>query len=242
MSAVSVIMSTYSRNRSAPDCPNLLKRALDSILAQTFTDFELILIDDGSVDGTAEVCKEYALKDSRIRYIRHEDNSNRPAVRYNEGMLLAKSDYFMFMFDDDFWFPNAIADLYKAITGEHKNCGMVYGLGRMQMPNNTYYIGGEWNPEMLQYDNILFNFSVIVKREVINKVGGYDESDLFRRSCDWDLWLRIGREYSVVRITVPVGEISTQPDGLVQRFTFDYKAMRNVQRRPNRDVPLKGIL
>ena len=242
MNSVSVIMSTYSRNKPSFDCPNLLKRALDSVLAQTFRDFELILIDDGSVDGSEAVCREYAARDSRIRYVRHDDNSGRPALRYNEGILLAKSDYFTFMFDDDFWFPNAIEDLYKAITGEHKNCGMVYGLGALKRPETTLFIGGEWNMDMLLNCNLLFNLAVIVKREVINKVGGYDESDIFRRCCDWDLWYRIGMEYSVARITVAVGEVTTQPDGLVNRFPYDYRAMRNVQRRKNRDVPLKGKL
>jgi glycosyltransferase involved in cell wall biosynthesis len=235
-------MSTYCRNRASEDCPNLLKRALNSILNQTFHDFELILIDDGSKDGTEAVCREYVAKDSRIRYVRNDINSGFPAKRYNEGMLLAKSNYLMYMFDDDIWYPNAIEDLYKAITNKHKDCGMVYGLGVIKRDGYEDYIGGEWDMAHLEYENFLFNLAVIVKREVINIVGGYDESEVMRRSCDWDLWYRIGKKFPVARITIPIGEWSKQPDGVGQIFQFDYKAMRNMQRNPKREVPLKGKL
>jgi len=94
----------------------------------------------------------------------------------------------------------------------------------------------------LMHSNQLFNLAVIVKRETINLVGGYDEIDTFRRCCDWDLWLRIGQQFPVARITIPIGEWTRQPDGLVELFPFDYKAMRNIQRRKNREVPLKGKL
>jgi glycosyltransferase involved in cell wall biosynthesis len=239
---VSVIMSTYCRNRPSGDCPNLLRRAVDSILSQTFKDFELILIDDGSVDGTESVCREYTEKDARVRHIRHERNcEGYTAKRYNEGMAFAKSDYFMFMFDDDMWFPNAIADLYGAITGEHRDCGMVYGLASFQ-DDGARILGSEWNLEMLKHGNFLGNLAVIVKREVINAVGGYDEDEVFRRMCDWDLWLRIGLAYPVARIPVVVGELSKQTDGIESTIPLDYRGMRNIQRRPNRELPLKGKL
>ena len=65
---ISVIVSTYNRNRGVDSCPNLLKRAIDSILNQTFENFELVLINDASTDGSHEVCLEYANKDTRVRY------------------------------------------------------------------------------------------------------------------------------------------------------------------------------
>ena len=243
MNAVSVIMSTYCRNRQGACCTSILERSIESILGQTFKDFELILIDDGSRDGSEAVCRKYAAQDSRIRFIRHDDNSGCcPAIRYNEGMALAKSDYFMFMFDDDIWFPNAITDLYGAITGEHKDCGMVYGLALLRAELANILIGGDWKLECLKYENLLANLAVIVKREVINAVGGYDESQVFRRMCDWDLWLRIGMAYSVARIPLVVGEISKQPDGIEATVPLDYKGMRNIQRRQNRELSLKGNL
>jgi glycosyltransferase involved in cell wall biosynthesis len=200
------------------------------------------LIDDGSKDGSADVCREYAAKDSRIRYVRHDDNSGLPAKRYNEGMMMATADYFMFMFDDDFWYKHAIEDLYAEITGEHKNCGMVYGLTKICEGDHWYLIGGEWNLEYLAHDNLLANLSVIVKREAINAVGGYDDDPVFRRVCDWDLWVRISRVMPVSRVAHIVGEITTQPDGLEQTVPLDFRAVMNLQRRPSRVLPLKGMM
>src|ERR1039457_5558884 len=128
MSKVSVILSTYCRNRPGLDCPNLLRRAIESVMTQTFKDFELILIDDGSKDGSEQVCKEYAAKDARIKLYRYEVNSGLPAKRYNDGMSVATTDFFMFMFDDDWWVSSAIETLYGAIAWTGKGYGMVYGL------------------------------------------------------------------------------------------------------------------
>ena len=105
MPKVSMIMSAFRRNHGDKNCPNMLRRSLDSILGQSFRDFELVLIDDGSTDGTEQVCREYEKLDSRIRLYRFEKNSGLPAKRYNDGMRLAQADYFMYMFDDDTLFP-----------------------------------------------------------------------------------------------------------------------------------------
>lgn len=242
MSEISIIMSTFRRNRSSYDCDNLLKRAIDSILTQTFTDFELLLIDDGSSDGSEAVCREYAAKDSRIRYIRHDDNSGFPAIRYNEGMLLAKSDYFMFMFDDDFLMPHAMADLHKAITGEYKSCGMVYGFCLWNYNGNIRPIGREWDLEWQESNNAVPNLAVIVKREVINVVGGYDETMTFKRACDWDLWLRLGKQFMVGCIKKVVANVSTQTDGLQLNLPNGMADMKKEQSNPNRVFPLVGKL
>jgi len=176
---------------------------------QTFRDWELILIDDGSRDGTSEVCKSYANKDNRIRYFRFEENSGCPAVRYNDGMKLATSPYFMFMFDDDFWYSHAISALLTAKKREYKDCGMVYGLTDIidyQNPRSRKMnFGMPWDLKKIREKNLLGNLSVIVPRGTINVVGGYDESKVLRRWCDWDLWQRIGHRFTVCRLPVVIG-------------------------------------
>lgn len=242
MASVSVIMSTYCRNRAATGCPNLLRRAIDSVLSQTFKDFEFILIDDGSKDGSEAVCREYAAKDNRIRYVRHDDNCGLPAVRYNEGMLIAKSDYFMFMFDDDMWFPKTVSDLHWSITKNNKDCGMVYGKSLWDYNGIIQQIGQDWDLVKQDTINVVPNLAVIVKREVINTVGGYDESETFRRLCDWDLWWRVGHKFKVVCIQKVVAQVSTQPDGLQSNNPLNTQAIKEAQRNPNRVVALQGKL
>nr|WP_310197805.1 glycosyltransferase [Neobacillus niacini] len=92
---------------------NYINRCIDSILAQTFSDFELILIDDGSTDKSGEICDDYALGDSRVK-VAHIKNGGVSKAR-NTGITLAKGDYMMFCDSDDFVERNWCSLLYEAI-------------------------------------------------------------------------------------------------------------------------------
>lgn len=245
---ISVIMSTFCRNRGDSTCPNLLRRALDSILGQTFKDFELILIDDASKDGSEKVCREYADKDSRIRFFRMDKNSGGlPAKRYNDGMSLAKSDLFMFMFDDDMWFPNAIQDMFSEISAS-PDLGMAYGLSEFVNSKTgvvSKNFGEPWDYHRLCRGNFLCNFSVIVRRSVIDKVGGYDEDPVLRRLCDWDLWVRIGAGHKVVRVGKTIGRcFHSQPDSIGITVSISDVDMEKISRiqKSKRNVRLKEEL
>lgn len=243
---VSVVMSTYNRDRAEGSCPSLLKRALDSILSQTMKDFELILIDDGSTDNTKAVCDEYAQKDKRILFYHFEENSGVPAKRYNDGILLTTTPYITFMFDDDKWYSNALSYLYKAITEDHKDAGMVYGLTNYMNVKTgqplALNFGEEWSWELIDQRNFLCNNSVITKRDVIDDVGGYDEDLIMRRLCDWDLWWRIGRKYKVERIIKVIGEVHAfHEDSIGVNIDYDYDAIKKRQ-YSDRKVRLQGEL
>lgn len=244
---ISAVMSTYSRNKPDKSCPNMLRRALDSVLAQTFQDWELILLDDGSKDGTEAVCKEYAARDSRIRHVRFEENSGCPARRYNDGMKMASGLYFMFMFDDDFWYPDAMACLYEAQTRKFQGCGMTYGLVDMvdtRTGGKNPGFGLPWDMKVILERNIMGNLSVIVPRTTIDVLGGYDEDPKFKQKCDWDLWVRIGKRFQVGRIEKTVGCVmAAQPDAVGLTVpSEDYAALRKIQETPGRHVRLQGEL
>ena len=102
---ISVIVPIYNVER-------YLRLCLDSILTQTFTDFELLLINDGSSDGCPVICNEYAEKDARIRVF-HKSNGGVASAR-NEGLDYAKGDWIMYIDGDDWIEPTYIEDLYKA--------------------------------------------------------------------------------------------------------------------------------
>jgi glycosyltransferase involved in cell wall biosynthesis len=119
---VSIGMPVYNGER-------FIRKALDSLLAQTFTDFELIISDNASTDGTFEICKEYVAKDKRIKYIRQIENKG---MNFNFIFLcrIARGDYFMWAASDDLWDREFIQILYAAISTD-KNysssfCSYVY--------------------------------------------------------------------------------------------------------------------
>lgn len=119
MPEISIIVPVY---KAEP----YLHRCVDSILAQTFTDFELILVDDGSPDNCGAICDEYAEKDSRVRVI-HQDNQGQAAAR-NHGVDRAVGKLVCFVDSDDAVHPQMLEQLYSALNGSMKSisvCGVI---------------------------------------------------------------------------------------------------------------------
>lgn len=111
MTTISVIVPVYNVEKYLPHC-------IDSILAQTFTDFEVLLIDDGSTDNSGKICDEYAVKDSRIRVF-HKKNGGVSSAR-NLGLEEAKGDYVIFLDSDDYYTDkNCLNILYNEAIIHH---------------------------------------------------------------------------------------------------------------------------
>ena len=120
MAEVSIIVPVYQVEKYIRQC-------VDSILAQTFTDFELILVDDGSKDKSGQICDEYARMDTRVKVI-HKENGGLSDAR-NKGMDQASGKYFMFVDSDDYIAPTMIECLYKSILNENADiavCNYLY--------------------------------------------------------------------------------------------------------------------
>ncbi len=120
MSKISVIIPVYNVEK-------YLSRCLDSLLCQTFTDFEAILIDDHSLDNSLEICNQYAKKDARIRVLRTEKNGG-ASVSRNVGLKASKGDYISFVDSDDYLEPNYLERLLEVIERTNADicqCGFV---------------------------------------------------------------------------------------------------------------------
>lgn len=120
MAEVSIIVPVYQVEKYIRQC-------VDSILTQTFTDFELILVDDGSKDQSGQICDEYAVIDGRVRVI-HKENGGLSDAR-NKGMDEATGKYFMFVDSDDYIAPTMVECLYKKILNDSANvavCNFLY--------------------------------------------------------------------------------------------------------------------
>lgn len=113
MPLISVVVPVYNVEQYLPRC-------LDSILAQTFSNFELILVDDGSVDNCGAICDEYARKHNCIRVV-HQKNSGVSVAR-NTALDLAQGQYVAFCDSDDFWEPNLLEVSINTMTSEQADC------------------------------------------------------------------------------------------------------------------------
>lgn len=103
--AVSIVVPVYNTEK-------YIRRCIDSILAQTFTDYEVILVDDGSTDGSGNICDEYAAEDARVRVI-HQENQGQAAAR-NHAVSIARGQWISFVDSDDVIHPQMIYELYHA--------------------------------------------------------------------------------------------------------------------------------
>ncbi len=209
---VSIIIPTYNDER-------YIKRALESILFQSFLDFEIIIIDDGSTDNTKEVLKSY-IKDGVIKYI-FQNNSGITIAR-NKGIKIAKGDYIAFLDSDDEWIDKD--KIKKQIEFLDNNLAYVLvGTGVINIDKNGKEISRYFMPETdlkirqkLLRINCFICSSVVLRKEALGRVG-LSESLLE----DYDLWLRLGlggklmnlKEYSV-KYFLKLNGVNTKKKGI----------------------------
>jgi glycosyltransferase involved in cell wall biosynthesis len=190
-SPVSVIIPTYNR-------AHLVGRAIRSVLAQTYEDWECIMVDDCSTDDTEAVVKGFS--DPRIRYVRREKNGGGSAAR-NTGIREARGKYLAFLDSDDEWRTQKLEkQIHIFEASDLSNVGLVYcgasmiydrwvEVHRPRCRGNTAYRA------LLKSDPIGSTSRVMIERRVLLEVGGFDEALPARQ--DHDLWLRIAEYYQV---------------------------------------------
>lgn len=182
---VSVILPTYNR---AP----LLPRAINSVLKQTYTDFELIVVDDASQDNTRAVV--LAFTDERVRYLRQANNGGVAAAR-NAGIAASAGHFLAFQDSDDLWHPHKLARQMQAWSEVGPETAVIYsqfwrqkGQRRTLFPSATDNLSGDIL-DVLLWQNVITTQAALARRDSLAQVGGFDE----RLPClvDWELWLRM---------------------------------------------------
>lgn len=183
--SVAVIIPSY--NRAA-----LLERAVQSVMSQTFRDFELVVVDDGSTDGTAEL-PLFKNSDPRLRYLRLPQNKGVSAAR-NAGVKATSAPWIAFLDSDDEWLPEKLEKQVRW-TIEHPDMHIVQTREiwirrnrRVNPPKTHEKFEGDLFAACLERCMITPS-SVLLRRTLFNRTGGFNES--FQACEDYDLWLRI---------------------------------------------------
>ena len=186
---VSIVIPTYNSEK-------FIDRTIKSVLNQTFQNFELIIVDDCSVDNTRKMIREFQKQDDRIKLIALEKNSGAPAHPKNVGIKNAKGEYIAFLDHDDEWLPEKLErqiELFK--NSLKKNLGFVgCNIMRIDLDNrksSLYKISKTKNGlgDILKDCFVFTSSSVVVARGIFKDVGFFDEN--FKTSDDWDMWIRI---------------------------------------------------
>ena len=191
MPCVSVIIPTYNRR-------DFLLEAVDSVLAQTYGDYELIVVDDGSIDGTEEALQRYG---EQLQYV-YQANQGVSTAR-NRGLELAHGKFIAFLDSDDLWMPKKI-ELQVACMDEYPDCQICYTdeiwirRGRRVNPKKRHakYSGSVYHHCLPLC--IISPSSALMRRGLFDEVGVFDPA---LPVCeDYDLWLRVAARYPVLFI------------------------------------------
>jgi glycosyltransferase involved in cell wall biosynthesis len=212
---VSVVIPTHNRRE-------LLLRTVHSVLAQEALDFEVLVVDDGSTDGTAEAIR--LLKDRRVAVLRNE-RPVRVAAARNIGIEAATGSWIAVLDDDDLWSPEKLGRQVAAAEGTGRS--WVYA-GVVEIDGRGLLLGGEPPPSSEELLGSLLDrnlmpagcSNVIVRRDLLRDLGGFDVG--LRHLADWDLWLRLAPSGPPACVPIPlvayrihVGQATLDPNGMI---------------------------
>lgn len=241
MEKISVILPTYNR-------AHILARAIESVLSQSYKNLELIIVDDGSADGTSSLVE--AIQDERIRYVKIEKNQGAASAR-NVGLQYVTGNYVAFQDSDDSWRPNKLHLQMEELKRE--DAGFCYHKIRYDfgegcsaiLPDERIAVSekrGDIYAQLL-YENMADCPSLLVRRDCLEEVGGFDPG--LKALEDYDLALRLGRAFYAAFVDqilidkgYTYGSVSLHAENyldasckLLSRYRKDYLATGNFDHR-----------
>lgn len=185
---ISVVLPTYNGSK-------YIKQSIESIINQTYKEWELIVIDDCSTDDTNKIVQEYTLKDNRIKLYKNETNKRLPAS-LNTGFAKTSGEYLTWTSDDNIYKENAFEKMIEYFQ-LNSDVGFVFSNMTIIDENGNIKQKNSYIPssmEEIKYKNIV-GASFMYKREVYKTIGDYDTSKFLIE--DYDYWLRISRKFKI---------------------------------------------
>ena len=196
MPLISVVIPVYNGEKT-------IRETIESVLNQTFKDFELIAIDDGSTDKTVEIINR--IQNSRIKVFSYP-NAGLSASR-NRGIAQAIGEYISFIDADDLWTPDKLEAQLKALQ-ENPQADVAYSWtdcidesGKFLRRGGYITVTGNVYERLLLVDFVEGGSNPLIRKHVFTEVGGFDES--FNAVEDWDMWLRLASRYRFVTVPSP---------------------------------------
>jgi glycosyltransferase involved in cell wall biosynthesis len=221
---ISIVLPTYNGSR-------YLREAVDSCLAQTYQNWELILVDDCSTDATPQIIAEYASRDRRIRSIRHVVNKKLPEA-LNTGHAAARGEYLTWTSDDNRFLPNALEEM-TCFLQAHPEIALVYADSRIIDETGTFVEIYPARPaSSLAYLNAV-GPCFLYRKRVYEIVGRYD-AELYLAE-DYDYWLRVYREFEIAPITQVLYEYRRHSHSLTST-ALETSLQKSVERTLRRNL------
>ncbi len=197
MPKVSVIIPTYNREK-------YITETINSVLKQTYSDYEIIVVDDGSTDNTEQLIKEQF--GDKIIYLFKTNGG--PASARNLGIRVAKGEYIAFLDSDDLWMPEKL-EIQIDYMDAHPECGLSFtkalsfiadSISQYEDMELMYNITTSPTLKNLIQGNFIPNLTVITQKRCIDDVGGFDERKELIGKEDYELWIRVAMNYSIACI------------------------------------------
>lgn len=221
MSLVSAIVPVYNGE-------NFIAATIESILAQTYCDIEIIVIDDGSTDNTPTILNQYKEQITVCR----QDNSGVGAAR-NQGAKIAQGEFLAFIDADDLWEPDKtriqlfeIGDAALSYT-DRINFGTLGQLSAVKSDASILRDGSIFE-SLLREGNFITLSSVIVSKSIFDSIGGFNECLSLSGVEDWHLWLRLTKSHKVKATREPLVRYRVHAGGISKNIAAMYRAQERV--------------
>lgn len=235
---VSVIIPTYNREKT-------ILQALQSVLQQTYSNLEVMVVDDGSTDGTADIVN--AVEDERVKYIVLEKNGG-PSNARNIGVKLAESKWVAFQDSDDCWHKDKL-QVQMEYANEHPEYSMIYCMYNAIMHDGGQFIAPmEPRPDIMEGNlrktllvrNIIGTPTILVKREGFLNTGGFDTS--YNSLEDWEFVLRFSKDYLIGYIPRPLIDCYVSDSGVSSNVGAMFESRCKMLKQYKKEMMQEGVL
>lgn len=233
MSTVSVIIPAYNAEK-------YIAETIESVLRQSYQDYEIIVVDDGSTDKTRSILESYT---DRVRYFYKENGG--PASARNLGIKHARGEYIALLDADDIWLPQKLEKQIEVFE-KSPDIGLVHS-------GSIVFDDKNINPERIRFKderycsgdvfpylficNFIGNSTVVLRKTCFDAVGLFDESPGFFGTEDYDMWLRISYRYAVEFIPTPLIKYREHANQISRNFEKAYLNEKNVIQKAVRNFP-----
>ncbi|MBC8486006.1 MAG: glycosyltransferase [Bacteroidetes bacterium] len=210
MKKIAIIIPTYN-------AAHFIEKAINSVLSQSYSNYEIVVVDDGSTDNTREVLEQYG---DKITYIRQENQG--VAIARNTGILNSENEYIAFLDSDDEWLPEKL-ELQISILEKNNDIGLVH-TNDIQISEegkilyidtpNIKYLSGKISKYLLLRKASIKTSTVILRRKCLDKVGLFDPHLSRLGVEDRDLWIRFTKYYNAFYIDKPLVKYLVRSDSM----------------------------